>query len=140
MCSIFAGWLHASCCLDCRGLVSDFDFAPAFEGHSDETTDLGYVLYFVVFRWGVHFCGWRIRRLAGQVMFACEEWDCWLASTTTVAVWTEVARIGHRATRDVRWTTEEQALQEALHFRLRRGRRRLKLNASLRHDETSLCS
>ena len=72
--------------------------------------------------------------------FEDEEWDCWLVSTSTVAVRTEVARIGYRATRDVRRTTEEQALREALHFRPRRGRRRLKLNVSLRHDTTSLCS
>ena len=60
-----AGWLHSSCYLDCHRLVSEFDFAPAFEDHSDETTDLDYVLYLVVVRWGVHFCGWGIRRLAG---------------------------------------------------------------------------
>ena len=76
----------------------------------------------------------------GEFTFADEDTDFWLVLTSTVAVRTEVARIGHRATRDVRWTTEEQALREALHFRPRRGRRRLKLNASLRHDETSLCS
>ena len=46
----------------------------------------------------------------------------------------------HRAPRDVRRTTEGQALREALHFRPHRGQGRLKLNASLRHDETSLCS
>ena len=71
---------------------------------------------------------------------ADEEWDCQLVSTSTVTVRKQVARIGHRATRDVRRTTEEQALREALQFRPRRGRRRLTLNASLRHDETALCS
>ena len=45
---------------------------------------------------------------------ADEEWDCQLVSTSTVAVRKQVARIGHRATRDVRRTTEEQALREAL--------------------------
>ena len=45
MCGMLAGWLQASCYLDCDGLVSVFDFPPAFEGHSDETTDLDYVLY-----------------------------------------------------------------------------------------------
>ena len=44
---------------------------------------------------------------------ADEEWDCQLVSTSTVTVRTEVARIGHRATRDVRRKTEEQALREA---------------------------
>ena len=48
--------------------------------------------------------------------FEGEEWDCWLVSTSTVAVRTQVARNGHRATRDVRRTTEEQALREALLF------------------------
>ena len=71
---------------------------------------------------------------------ADEEWECSLVSTSTVTVWKQVARIGHRATRDVRRTTEEQALREALQFRPRRGRRRLTLDAFLRHDETSLCS
>ena len=33
--------------------------------HSDETTDLDYVLYLVVVRWRVHFCGWGERLLAG---------------------------------------------------------------------------
>ena len=65
MCSIFAGWLQASCYLDCHGLVSEFDFAPAFEDHSDETTDLDYVLYFGCVRLGVHLCGRGVRRLAG---------------------------------------------------------------------------
>ena len=45
------------------------------------------------------------------------ECDCWLVSTSTVTVRTEVARIGHRVTRDVRRKTEEQALREALQFR-----------------------
>ena len=75
-----------------------------------------------------------------EFALAGEEWDSQLVSTSTVAVQKQVARIGHRATRDVRRTTEEQALREALLFRLCRGRRRLTLNASLRHDETSLCS
>ena len=47
-----------------------------------------------------------------EFAFADEEWDCWLASTSAVAVLTEVARIGHRATREVRPTREEQALRE----------------------------
>ena len=76
----------------------------------------------------------------GEFTFADGECDGLLVLTCTVAVRTEVTRIGHRATQDVRWTTEEQALREALHVRPRRSRRRLKLNASLRHDETSLCS
>ena len=50
----------------------------------------------------------------GEFAFADEEWDCWLVSTSTVAVRKQVARIGHRATRDVRRTTEELALREAL--------------------------
>ena len=37
-----------------------------------------------------------------ELMFANEESHCWLDSTSTVAVWTQVARVGHRATRDVR--------------------------------------
>ena len=67
----------------------------------------------------------------GEFTFADEERNCQLVSTSTVTVRTEVARIGHRATRDVRRTTEEQALREALLFRHRKGRRRLKLNTSL---------
>ena len=58
---------------------------------------------------------------------ADEEWDSQLASTSTVAVRTEVARIGHRATRDVRRKTEEGGLQ----FRFRRSRRRPKPDPSL---------
>ena len=73
----------------------------------------------------------------GEFTFADGECDGLLVLTCTVAVRTEVTRIGHRATRDVRWTTEEQALREALHFRPRRGRRGPKLNASLRHCSTS---
>ena len=50
-----------------------------------------------------------------------------------------MARIGHRATRDVLRTREEQVLREVLHFRPRRGRRRLKLNVSeARQDITML--
>ena len=52
-----------------------------------------------------------------ELMLANEEWDCWLVLTCTVAVRTEVTTVGHRATRDVRFSTEEQALREALHFR-----------------------
>ena len=63
---------------------------------------------------------------------ADEEWDCQLVSTSTVTVRKKVVRIGHRATRDVRRTTQEQALREALQFRLRRSRRRPKLDTSLR--------
>ena len=62
---------------------------------------------------------------------ADEEWDCQLVSTSTVTVRKQVARVGHRATRDVRRTTEEQALREALQFRLRRGRKRPKPDTSL---------
>ena len=62
----------------------------------------------------------------GEFTFADGECDYWLASTSTVAVRTQVARNGHRATRDVRRTTEEQALREALLFRPRRGPRRPK--------------
>ena len=40
------------------------------------------------------------------------ECDCLLVVTFTVAVRTQVARNGHHATRDVRRTTEEQALRE----------------------------
>ena len=76
----------------------------------------------------------------GEFTFADGESDGLLVLTCTVAVRTQVARVRHRATRDVRRTTEEQALREAVHFRPRKGRRRLKLNASLWHDETSLCS
>ena len=65
-----------------------------------------------------------------EFAFAEEEWDCWLVSTNTVAVRTEVARIGHRATRDVRRTRAVRALRGALHFRPRRGRRRPEPNAS----------
>ena len=83
-----------------------------------EIAEFDFVLYSGCVRRGVHFCGWGGLRPAPS----------------------QVARNGHRATRDVRRTTEEQALREALHFRPRWGRRRLKLNASLRHDETSLCS
>ena len=52
-----------------------------------------------------------------EFTFADGECDCWLVTTSTVAVRTQVARNGHRATRDVRRTTEEQALREALLFR-----------------------
>ena len=52
-----------------------------------------------------------------EITFADGECDCWVVSTCTVAVQTVVSRIGHRATRDVRWTAEEQALWEAPHFR-----------------------
>ena len=76
----------------------------------------------------------------GEFTFADGESDGLLVLTCTIAVRTQVARVRHRATRDVRRTTEEQALREAVHFRPRKGRRRLKLNASLWHDETSLCS
>ena len=37
-----------------------------------------------------------------ELKFADGEWDSWLVSTSTVAVRTQVARVGHRATRDVR--------------------------------------
>ena len=53
----------------------------------------------------------------GEFTFANGESDGLLVLTCTVAVRTEVARIGHRATRDVRRTTEEQALRKALLFR-----------------------
>ena len=71
-----------------------------------------------------------------EFALADEEWDCQLVSTSTVAVRKQAARIGHRATRDVRRTTEGQALREALLFRPCRGRRRLTLNA--RRDVTML--
>ena len=67
----------------------------------------------------------------GEFTFADGECDGLLVLTCTVAVGTEVTRIGHRATWDVRWTTEEQALREALHFRPRWGRRRPKQDTSL---------
>ena len=58
---------------------------------------------------------YRIRAaFVEESALAGEEWDCQLVSTSTVAVPMQVARIGHRATRDVRRTTEEQALREAL--------------------------
>ena len=52
-----------------------------------------------------------------EFTFADGECDCWLVTTSPVAVRTQVARNGHRVTRDVRRTTEEQALREALLFR-----------------------
>ena len=67
-----------------------------------------------------------------EFAFADEEWDCWLVSTSTVTVRTEVARIGHRATLDVRRTTEQQAVLEALHFRPRRGVEDARAQVSLR--------
>ena len=71
---------------------------------------------------------YRIRAaIVEEFALADEEWDCQLVSTSTVAVRTGVARIGHRATRDVRGTREKQALREALKFQSLWGRRRLKL-------------
>ena len=60
----------------------------------------------------LHFAVERLQILA----------ECWLRSPqSSLAVWTEVAWIGHRATRDVRRTIEEKALREgALQFRPRR--------------------
>ena len=63
----------------------------------------------------VSFRSWRRRSLTstlycmlvafvGELTFADEEWNCSLVSTSTVAVRTEVARIGDRATPDVRQT------------------------------------
>ena len=61
---------------------------------------------------------YRIRAaFVEEFALADEEWDCQLVSTSTVAVRKQVGQIGHRATRDVRRTTEEQALREALLFR-----------------------
>ena len=62
--------------------------------------------------------------------FADGECDRQLVSTSTIAVQMEVARKGHRATRDVRRMRKAQSLREALHFRPRRGRRRPEPNTS----------
>ena len=57
---------------------------------------------------------YRIRAaFVEEFAFADGEENCQLVSTSTVEVWTGVARIGHRATRDVRETREEKALREA---------------------------
>ena len=89
MCSILAGWLQASCFLDCHGLVSEFDFAPAFEGLLSERP-LTLTMYCI--RAGI----------VEEIIFADGKTDCWLVATSTVAVRTQVARVGHRATRDFR--------------------------------------
>ena len=39
------------------------------------------------------------------------EYDCWLDLTSTVVILLALDRKGHHAPRDVRWTTEGQALQ-----------------------------
>ena len=186
ICSILAGWLQASCYLVCHGLVCEFDFAPAFEGHSDEITDLDYTMlsrvvdgtrkekeakreqWFTAKVWvnesiptqigpwavpcdsrrlSTHkillkdvFADWNSLALKWLVILSrpsswlrrpptsttysgCDRWeftlvdgecDCWLVLTCSVAVRTEVAWVGHRATPDVRRTTDEQALRGAL--------------------------
>ena len=72
-----------------------------------------------------------------EITFADGECDGLLFLTCTVAVWTEVTRIGHRATRDVRRTTEEQALLEGGALRIEDT-----LSQALRWGEgrVSLCS
>ena len=74
----------------------------------------------------------RIRAAgAGEFTFAVGDCDCWRVLTSS-AVRTEVARNGHRATRDVRRMRKVLALRGALQFRPRRGRRRVKPDTSLR--------
>ena len=97
MCSILAGLLQASCYLDCHGL----SLSSTLRLHSRVTPTRPLTL--------TMFEIWS--SFVGEFTFADGECDCLLVLTCTVAVWTEVARIGHRATQDVRWTTEEQALR-----------------------------
>ena len=73
----------------------------------------------------------------GEFTFADGESDGLLVLTCTVAVRTQVARVRHRATRDVRRTTEEQALREGGALRIEDT-----LSQALRWGEgrVSLCS
>ena len=96
-------WRHQSSCGVVFGLGSLKSSCLRMRLMASEITDFDFVL-----------CSGCVRR---EITFADGECDCWLVSTSTVAVWTQVARNGHRATRDVRRTTEEQALREALLFR-----------------------
>ena len=59
---------------------------------------------------------------------------------STVAVQTQAARNGHRATRDVRRMRKAQALREGTATPTSQGRRRLKPNPLQGWSQTSLCS
>ena len=62
----------------------------------------------------------------GEFTLADGECDGLLVLTCTVAVRMEVTRIGHRTTRDVRWTTEEQARRDVSMFVIHPGVRSMK--------------
>ena len=61
--------------------------------------------------------------IVGEFTLADAECDYLLVLTCSVAVRTEVARIGHRATRDVRRRTGEQALRGGSAFPTSQGSR-----------------
>ena len=119
-------WRHRRSCGAVFGLGSLKSSCFRMRLMATEIAQFDFVLYSGCVRRGVHLCGWGVRLLAGLDQHRrSPEAGGWERTSRNLGCPTNDRRAG---------------LAGALHSRPRRGRRRLTLNASLRHDETSLCS